>query len=89
MRGKRDSARLSLCLSRGAAAIGLATGRSGAAGADDCVATEKRVRLLNVDGSLTDDLARWLAVDEISGQPSCQRRSRALSTRLPRLARKS
>ena len=36
-------------------------GGSGDAGADDCVVAEKRVRLLNVDRSLTDDLARWLA----------------------------
>ena len=34
-------------------------------GADDCVVTEKRVRLLNVDRSLTDDLARWLAPTDL------------------------
>ena len=40
-------------------------GGSGAAGADDCVVRKKRVRLLNVDRSLTDDLARWLAPTDL------------------------
>ena len=35
------------------------------AGADDCVVTKTRVRLLNVDRSLTDDLARWLAPTDL------------------------
>jgi 8-oxo-dGTP pyrophosphatase MutT (NUDIX family) len=39
----------------------MATRRSRAAGADDSVVARKRVRLLIVDRSLTDDLARWLA----------------------------
>lgn len=38
---------------------------SGAAGADDCVATTKPVRLLNVERSLIDDRARWLAVTKL------------------------
>ena len=40
-------------------------GKSGAAGADDCVVTKKHVKLLNVDRSLTDDLARWLAPTDL------------------------
>ena len=44
------------------AAERLAKKGSGAAGADDCVATTKPVRLLNVERSLIDDRARWLAV---------------------------
>jgi 8-oxo-dGTP pyrophosphatase MutT (NUDIX family) len=36
-----------------------------AAGADDCVATKKLVRLLKVDRSLIDDCARWLAVTDL------------------------
>ncbi len=36
-----------------------------ATAADHCVATKKPVRLLNVDRSLTDDLARWLAVTHL------------------------
>jgi hypothetical protein len=40
-------------------------GESGATGADDCVVARKRVRLLNVDRSLTDDLARWLAPTDL------------------------
>ena len=39
----------------------LARKGSGAAGADDCVATTTPVRLLNVERSLIDDRARWLA----------------------------
>jgi 8-oxo-dGTP pyrophosphatase MutT (NUDIX family) len=39
-------------------------GRSDAR-ADDCVATKNPVRLPNVDGSLIDDRARWLAVTNL------------------------
>ena len=40
-------------------------GGSGTAGADDCVVTKQRVRLLYVDRSLIDDLARWLAPTDL------------------------
>src|SRR6185437_3977930 len=40
-------------------------GKSRAAGADDCVVTKKHVKLLNVDRSLTDEIARWLAPTDL------------------------
>jgi 8-oxo-dGTP pyrophosphatase MutT (NUDIX family) len=40
-------------------------GKSRAAGTDECVVTKKHVKLLNVDRSLTDDLARWLAPTDL------------------------
>ena len=35
------------------------------AGANDCAVTQKHVKLLDVDRSLTDDLARWLAPTDL------------------------
>jgi 8-oxo-dGTP pyrophosphatase MutT (NUDIX family) len=51
--------------SRRRRAQGRRKGGADAARAADWVVTKKRVRLLDVNGSLTDDLARWLAEAEL------------------------